>query len=241
MIFGHDKLVRTEWKNFPDIEILEINEKQFRQHPCYDEAKTGDIDAALELVSDYLDADKLYRINQKVQNTSPIIVAVDAVEGISVNVIPNVFATVLSVENNWRLDDSIKQLNRVGHTKSSGFHRMATPALFSGNIKKGEPYLIVDDFVGQGGTIANLRGYIESQGGFVVAAIVMAGKDYSAKLKLEQITLEKLREHHGNLESEWNAVFGYGFEFLTESEARYLINTKNAERIRTEVFGASQG
>jgi adenine/guanine phosphoribosyltransferase-like PRPP-binding protein len=33
---------------------------------------------------------------------------------------------------------------------------------------QGERYIIVDDFVGQGGTLANLIGYIESQGGQAV-------------------------------------------------------------------------
>ena len=52
-------------------------------------------------------------------------------------------------------------------------------------------------------------------------ASTLTGKPYSAKLSLEQATLIALRDKHGDkLESWWKETFGYGFEFLTESEAR---------------------
>ena len=35
-----------------------------------------------------------------------------------------------------------------------------------------ESYLMVDDFIGQGGTLANFRGHIEAAGGVVLAAVV---------------------------------------------------------------------
>ena len=58
-------------------------------------------------------------------------------------------------------------------------------------------YVLVDDFVGMGGTLANLRGYIESNGGRVLGAVALTGKPYSAKLTLEEKTLEELRQTHG--------------------------------------------
>ena len=38
---------------------------------------------------------------------------------------------------------------------------------------------MVDDFVGMGGTLANLRGYIETHGGTVLAAIALTGKAHN--------------------------------------------------------------
>jgi hypothetical protein len=43
--------------------------------------------------------------------------------------------------------------------------RLATPPAFTGSIEQGKDYLLIDDHVGLGGTLANLRGYIETQGG----------------------------------------------------------------------------
>ena len=74
------------------------------------------------------------------------------------------------------------QLNSVGHTGADGFTRLANQALFSGNVVAGQEYLVVDDFVGQGGTLANLIGFIRSLGGEVLGATVLTGKSYSAKL-----------------------------------------------------------
>jgi len=50
------------------------------------------------------------------------------------------------------------------------------------------------------------------------------------------VNLEKLRLKHGKeLENGWSERFGFGFDCLTEAEARYLLNTPNAERIRNRM------
>ena len=51
-------------------------------------------------------------------------------------------------------------------------------------------YFLVDDFIGQGGTLANLKGYLESRGAAVLGATALTGKAYSAKLKLEDDTFK---------------------------------------------------
>jgi hypothetical protein len=52
--------------------------------------------------------------------------------------------------------------------QTDGFARLAHQARFVGQIFLGQSYLLVDHFVGQGGTLANLIGYIGSQGGLVL-------------------------------------------------------------------------
>ena len=111
--------------------------------------------------------------------------------------------------------------------------------MFDGPVTAGERYLLVDDFVGQGGTLANLRAHIMQGGGTVVGAIALTGKSYSANLRLTMVTLEKLRLKHGKeLENWWSERFGFEFDCLTESEARYLLNTADAERIRNRIVAA---
>lgn len=133
----------------------------------------------------------------------------------------------------------IVQANVVNHTGASGWERIARPPIFSGEVAGGKNYVLVDDFIGQGGTLANLRGHIVQAGGNVTAAITLTGKAYSAKLALEKETLKNLRDKHGEeIENWWRANFGYGFGGLTESEARYLVRAENAHTIRAKLAAA---
>jgi hypothetical protein len=130
------------------------------------------------------------------------------------------------------------QINRVTHTGATGYHRLAFPAIFEGEVAH-VSYLLVDDFIGQGGTLANLRGFVEANGGRVVGATALAGKAYSAKLRVDHQTVAELRRTHGRwLEEWWIATFGYGFESLTHSEARYLIRVDDAHAIPERLAAA---
>ena len=114
-------------------------------------------------------------------------------------------------------------------------------SLFEGEVERGRDYLLVDDFVGQGGTIANLKGFIESRGGTAIGCTTLTGKPWSAKLTPSVDTLRMLRDKHGGeLESWWKDTFGYGFDFLTESEARYLARADSVELIRNRILAARQ-
>ncbi|MFH1602552.1 MAG: hypothetical protein ABIH03_01430 [Pseudomonadota bacterium] len=67
----------------------------------------------------------------------------------------------------------------------------------------------------------------------------MTGKGYSAKLALSPQKLHSLRDRYGKeLEIWWHQSFGYGFDKLTESEARYLLRAENAHTIRDRVAQA---
>jgi hypothetical protein len=117
---------------------------------------------------------------------------------------------------------------------------LAHQALFFGHVRSGQTYLLIDDFVGQGGTFANLKGYIEAQGGQVIGAIALSGKAYSARLSLTAETLKALRTKHGSIEPWWIERFGFGFDGLTESEGRYLLRAENADTIRNQLAAAEQ-
>jgi hypothetical protein len=75
----------------------------------------------------------------------------------------------------------------------------------------------------------------------IVAAVALNGKPYSAKLALSDQQLGELRDKHGGLEDWWRKRFGFGFEALTQSEARYLARTEDADTIRNRVAEAGQG
>jgi hypothetical protein len=137
------------------------------------------------------------------------------------------------------ITESVVQSNTVGHTGASGFQRLANQASFAGEVERGQQYLLVDDFIGQGGTLANLIGYIESAGGQAIAATVLTGKPYSAKLAPDDALIRALRDKHGrDLENWWREKFGFGFDCLTRSEARYLEKSPDARAVRDRIIAA---
>ena len=167
------------------------------------------------------------------------LVPVHALEVQGVNEIPAALATALSGRLALTVNRSVLQLNSVGHTGADGFRRLAHQALFGGTVEPGRRYFVVDDFIGQGGTLANLIGYIQSRGGQVLGGTVLTGKPYSAKLAPDLDQIAKLRTKHGPaLEDWWQQNFGFRFECLTRSEARYLQNTPDAATIRDRLVAA---
>jgi len=236
---------RLPWNGFPDV-LIQTDESSVKQHPDYWAAKTGDATAALRLVQAVLNRHQLAVLKEIVGsdagpagNAPPILASVHAYERDGVNAIPEVLADELSASLGWPVDDGIVQTNVVSHTGADGFSRLARQAEFSGTIKPGARYVMVDDFVGMGGTLANLRGHIESNGGRAVAAIVLTGKQHSAKLRLSLERLAELRSKHGKeLEHWWQERFGHAFDALTESEARYLVRTPDADTLRDRLAAA---
>ena len=82
-------------------------------------------------------------------------------------------------------------------------------------------------------------GYVEAKGGSVAGAIALTGQARSATVRLSTETLIALKSKHGaELENLWCSWFGYGLEFLTESEARYLVRAENVDTIRNRILEA---
>ena len=235
-----DKPARTDWHEFPSV-LIHAAETVVKKHASYPAAKSGDIIAARRLVEDALNEKIVDALAAIVARASALLASVHAYEAEGINRIPAVLAEVLAERLGLRAEENIVQTNRTGHTGASGYHRLAFPALFDGDVERGRAYLLVDDFVGQGGTIANLKGFIESRGGRAIGCTTLTGKLWSAKLTPSDETLVALRaKHGGEFEIWWKAAFGYGFDFLTESEARYLARADGIERIRGRLLAARQ-
>lgn len=229
-------LYRTAWGDFPDVLIC-VDESQATKHPLYADAKIGDAKAADGLVLDLLSGMQQDSF-QLLFASRPKLLAVHAVEVAGMNAIPRVLARHLAQAFDLPLESGIVQLNRVTHTKADGYHRLSFPPVFDGPLHSAD-YVLVDDFIGQGSTLANLRGFVESRGGRVSGAISLAGKRRSAQLRLNPETLEKLRGKHGDeLEKWWISTFGYGLDRLTESEAGYLYRSDDVVTIAARLAAA---
>lgn len=226
---------RLAWNHFPDV-LIHSSESAVKQHPAYKAAKAGDGVAALALVNDTMSDAQNQRLLALLHGRRPTLVSAHAYEKEGVNAIPEIFADELGKVLGWPVDAGVLQANVVGHTGADGFARLARQAEFVGAIQAGCEYVMVDDFVGMGGTLANLRGYIESNGGKVLAAVSLTGKPHSAKLAPTPERLQELRAKHGTeLEHWWIGQFAHAFDALTESEARYLARTETVDTIRNRI------
>lgn len=229
---------RFPWGRFPKVSIL-CDETTVKRHAQYEAAKTGDAAAAKRLAATLTSEQALQSLRDLIGERTPILVPVHALEDQGINRIPAAFAELLGEKMHLEVEIGIVQGNVVNHTGASGWERMVRPPVFDGNVERGKEYLLVDDFVGQGGTLANLRGYLLAGGSAVLGGTTLTGRADSATLALELRTLTALKEKHGNeIENWWLQSFGYGFECLTESEARYLLRAENADTIRTRLVAA---
>lgn len=224
--------------DFPDV-ALHADELTVKKHPQFQTAKSGDIVAADLLVAALASPSCFATLASSLQNRQIELVPVHALESAGVNEIPAALAKYAAQQLRVAVNDSIVQANSVGHTGASGFHRLAHQARFIGNVVPGRQYFLVDDFVGQGGTLANLIGFIHSNGGNVLGATVLTGKPYSVKLAPDQVLVQALRNKHGKgFEDWWRQEFGFGFDCLTRSEARYLEKSPDADTIRDRLAAA---
>ncbi|WP_429056681.1 LPD38 domain-containing protein [Aeromonas jandaei] len=231
---------RTPWKaGFPEV-ILHGRLGDATSHPDYEAAKGGDDAAARRLVRDVLSPDSIRQLKDVIGNREAIALGVHAEEAMSRNAIPQAMADVLGKVLGIEVSVDIVQSAKVGRTSQDGFGRLANQPRFDGTVRTDKPYLIMDDTLTQGGTLANLKGFIENRGGEVLAATALTGKQYSAKIAIDSSTLKQLRDHYDgtDLEAWWQNRFGYGFDSLTESEGRYLLRAKDADKIRDRVAAA---
>lgn len=234
------KPVRTPWGDFPLV-VIHCAETHVKQHPDYRAAKAGDAQAAFSLVKATIAEQAVVEIERIIGASEVILASAHAVEREGVNAIPEALADELGGRLGMAVDDGLVQVNIVGHTGANGYARLARPAGFDGAVVPDALYVLVDDFIGQGGTLANLKGHIEANGGKVVGATVLTGKPFSAVLAPTDEQLEALRKKHGKeLENWWQDRFGYGFDCLTQSEARYLERSADADTIRNRIAEEEQ-
>lgn len=219
--------------------LIHASESAVKQHPAYKAAKSGDGRAAISLVIDTISPTCNKQLAAMLPGHAPTLVSAHAFERGAVNAIPEIFADLLHKVLGWPVDNDIYQTNVVFHTGADGFSRLARQARFGGSVTVGAEYVLVDDFVGMGGTLANFKGYIETHGGKVLAAVSLTGKPHSAKLTSSLERLHELRIKHGTeLENWWINRFAHTFDALTESEARYLTRTERTDTIRERIAAA---
>lgn len=218
-------------KDFPYI-VTHKRVDWIKNHPSFSYAKNGDLDHAITLVKDLINKDKIEIIKSNYSNS--IIVPVHAKEEGKINKIPIVYAKVIGKLTGLEVDTNIYQSNNISRTNKNAIERLITRATFEGEVKKGQNYIIVDDVATQGGTLSELRSYIENNSGHVVLASTLGYTQFSTILAIRQNNIEELERRFGRNETE-KFLKEYGIanriEQLTNGEARHILSYKDFDRI----------
>lgn len=193
-------------------------------------------------MSDLLNVDAAEKLRQLSEGRNPLLASVTAIETTGFNAIPDAMAHHLASDLNLDVDPGeIRQINKVGHTKAPGFRRFVTPAAFGGIVESGRDYILVDDHVGLGGTLANMKGYIEAKGGYVIAMTTLTETREAHKIKLTDATLNMLRSSYDeDFETFWIENFGHGFDCFTELEGRILCREPSSDVVRGRLAEAAK-
>ena len=216
--------MRMPWPpDFPDV-VVHATVRERDRHPHYVAGKSGDPDAAFELAFDLLNDAALDPLRELIGNRPVLLLPVVAEETLGFNAIPDAFAQILARElDQQAIAGEIVQINKVGHTRAPTFQRLVTPAEFAGPVVAGAQYLLIDDHVGIGGTLANLRGHVERNGGHVIGMTTLTESRDGRGISLRPDTRTMLWEKHGQpLGNFWSSHFGYGIDCLTEVEGQNL-------------------
>ncbi|MDR3243373.1 MAG: phosphoribosyltransferase [Elusimicrobiota bacterium] len=230
-------------ENFPN--VLSFSSIVYmKKHPLYTLAKKGSNEAALNLVCDIMQGkdqqEKMYRIKYRYSNA--IIVPIRAIEKEGLNKIPFMLAKHISESVGLEFDSDIIQSEKVGRTGENAWHRLAFRPIFEGKVKAGREYILIDDVVTGGGTLNELRNYIESNGGKVVFMAAMGCAQFSSKIALCQATLLQLETQYNKIELsnflKEEHLYGGNYKALTESEARTILGARTIDEARKRIFEA---
>lgn len=154
------------------------------------------------------------------------------------NQLPMAYSVGIQAITGLKVAPDIIQSNKVGQTGANALTRFINRATFEGEIDPGAEYIIVDDMILQGGTVADLRKYVESNGGRVVGVTTLATANNSTILPISKETLEQIERKFGRDEieqflEEYNIAGG--IEALTESEAWFFDRWRSLDALRNKV------
>lgn len=147
------------------------------------------------------------------------------------NALPFAYAAYLKRTLGGELETEIVQIARVGRTKLSKWSRFLYQPSFGGVVRPGQAYILADDVVTTGGTLAALRSYIVRNGGRVVFATAIAHRDGThQRFAISEQTVNRLLEEFGpDLDQVWTETIGHGIRCLTEAEGKFLGECADAE------------
>ncbi|EOZ8645400.1 phosphoribosyltransferase [Acinetobacter baumannii] len=233
--------VRTPWDDFPKVRVLyPLGTLKRADEKLYIEAKSGDMEAAFKLLyRNVLKEKDVYDLGVRLFKYKPILVPVIAKERLGNNRIPMAFANILSGYLGFEFNDDIVQSVKANHTDAGAYERIVRQPLFEGEVQEGRNYVILDDTVSMGGTLAALKGYIENNGGKVVLACTLTG---FLVPEIDLVPLEKtldfVMRKHPQLAEWWLYEFNFPIQYLTQGELGHFKKPASIDEIRNRLIEA---
>lgn len=222
-------IIRTPWGSFPPV-VVHTSMATMKSHPDYLAAKCGDTRSARELVKSCFKPSRLSC--PKIDYVVPVM-QLDV--GQQWNALPLELARATARALHARILPLIVQDNIVHHTGADSVRRILDQPSFSGKVLPGN-YLIVDDVVTLGSTLANLRGWIESNGGHVALASTLSASIFSTKLVPDWSYTTSIKTRFQHDHSTLTEALGFPLESLTNRETRFVASLKTLESIRGPGF-----
>ena len=192
-----------------------------RRCPEFERAKSGDAIAAFSVVQKCV---KQSRINEMVEKhpDSTLLPILGR------NALPLALAQAIGLPI-WK---NVFIFSPIPRKNMMAIQRLIHKPFFWGNIQPGKKYILVDDVITQGGTIAALREYVLSQGGKVVAVVALAfsiGSHYIAPTRDILFNL-LFKFGYSIYHLQRMGIIG-SFEALTYSQIRYLLKFSSVRNI----------
>jgi hypothetical protein len=171
-------------------------------------------------------------------------VPVHSIEANGKNRIPEALTEYLSQKTGLDADINIVQKDKVHRTGSDDFHRFAFRPHYDGIVQPNKRYILVDDVFTQGGSLNELRLFIERSGGQVVQMATMSlgghGDDIALKPETQMRLLDKFGENNiYSFVKEINLYDG-NYKNLTEPEAYFLGRAASLNQARDRILAARQ-
>jgi hypoxanthine-guanine phosphoribosyltransferase len=147
----------------------------------------------------------------------PVVVAPVKAGSVVKNLIPLALAHLVADRFQLEVCRDIYQRSGTGRTGRSALDRLLLQPEFTGKVERGRKYIIVDDVLTMGGSIAGLASYIESNGGKVICTTVLANQSQvvaTAKERLKPRELDLLVKPQvvESIERKFGWRFGHVFE-----------------------------
>lgn len=162
-------------------------------HPDFEAAKHGDFEAALRLVDALVKDDRIRQIAQEYPNAH--IVYNHKMQGERINMIPAAYAAKFSAIG-MKVEHEVIAITDVSHTNASDIARISRRMRYEGNVTRGADYILLDDFITSGAELRDMRDYIESKGGHVVAMTTLGHGSYCklTDIRINEIYTEALKQ-----------------------------------------------
>lgn len=123
-----------------------------------------------------------------------------------------------------------------GRKHMSAYQRLSVRPAFFGAVLPGRRYIIVDDIVTTGGTVAALREYVLCNGGYVVAVAALAFAYGSHALAPRHTHKARLLEKFGAALEDILRGLGIALENLTNSQMVYLLRFSSERTLRERLL-----